>query len=115
MPVLFQLCQTSSFALFSGPRYRHVAFGLRGTWNCAIFSGEYSKGYPGQPKSQGEWIRRLMNAPSASRLRPAVAGVRRVKRLWLSFVDPPLSRLRRTDFVEYLFFISDVVWQCGYS
>ena len=46
-----------------------------------------------------------MNAPSASRLRPAVAGVRRVKRLWLSFVDPPLSRLRRTDFVEYLFFI----------
>ena len=54
VPVLLQLCQTGSFALFFGPRYRHVAFGLRGTWNCDIFSGEYSKRYSGQPKSQSE-------------------------------------------------------------
>ena len=48
MPVLFQLCQTSSFALCTGARYRHVALGLRGTRNCSLFTGEYGKGYPGQ-------------------------------------------------------------------
>ena len=38
MPVLFQLFQCSRFALSFGARYRHVAFGLRGTWNCDVFA-----------------------------------------------------------------------------
>src|SRR4030095_7343842 len=54
MPVLFQLCQTSSFALPFSARYRHVALGLRGRWNCGVFAGEYGKGYRGQPQSQSE-------------------------------------------------------------
>src|SRR5215208_62715 len=54
MPVLFQLFQTSSFALPFGSRYRHVAFGLRGTGHRSLFTGEYTKGYPGQSQRQSE-------------------------------------------------------------
>src|SRR4029078_9879379 len=63
MPVLFQLFQTSSFALPFGTRYRHVALGLRGTRNCGVFTGEYSKSYSGQPQSQSEH-RTMINEPA---------------------------------------------------
>src|SRR5207248_6512571 len=54
MPVLLQLFQSSSFALSFSARYRHVALRLRGTGNCGIFTGEYTKGYPGQSQRQSE-------------------------------------------------------------
>src|SRR5262245_51258811 len=63
MPVLLQLCQTSSFALSFAARHRHVAFGLRGRWNCGIPAGEYSKGYPGQRQGKSEH-RTKINEPS---------------------------------------------------
>ena len=53
----------------------------------------------------------MKNPPSPSRLRPAIAGLWRVEKLWRANVDPPLPRLRRAGFVEYFFFIIGI-WVC---
>src|SRR6476620_12336489 len=66
---------------------------------------------PDKPRVSPSSIRRLMNPPSRSRLRPAVAGLRRIERLERASVDPPLPRLRRTGFVEDFFFIIGI-WFC---
>src|SRR6476620_5335023 len=75
MPLLFQLLQSSSFALSFSARYRHVALGLRGSWNCSVFAGEYGKRYPGQTQSQSEQHTKI-NEPA--------------------FAEPPSSRSRGT-------------------
>jgi hypothetical protein len=77
MPVLFQLFQSSSFALSFSARYRHVALGLGGTRNCGIFTGEYCKGYPGQPQSQADQRTKINESafaePYSSRSRETAA------------------------------------------
>src|SRR5439155_11291984 len=53
-PVFFQPRQTFSFFPRICAGYRHVTLRLRSRLHWALFTGEYSKRYPGQSKSQSE-------------------------------------------------------------
>src|SRR6476620_652265 len=54
MPVLFQLCQTSSFTLWLATRYRHVALRFRHTALCDVPRREYCKCHAGETEEQCE-------------------------------------------------------------
>src|SRR6476661_4792273 len=73
MPVLFQLFQTSSFALPFGTGYRHVAYGLRGTAHCHVPAGEYCKCHAGETKEDCEQ-RTEVNEPAVAQ--PPASGNR---------------------------------------
>src|SRR5580765_3660311 len=75
MPVLFQLFQSSSFALSFSARYRHVALGLRGRAHRAVPAREYCQCHTGEAEEQSEKHTEVNEA---------------------AFAEPPSSRSRGT-------------------
>ena len=62
VPVVFQLCKTSSFALHVVTRHRHVARRLRQTARRTLPCGEYGKREPDKTQRQSEQRARIEEA-----------------------------------------------------